>query len=82
MPSAITISDIQLFNTLKKKLGEKEAEELVEFVKTEIKAEIDATKATLATKEDLANTKNDLIKWVFAFFVTLALMIIGLYLKK
>jgi len=36
----------------------------------------------LATKEDLANTKVDLIKWIFALWVTLALMIIGLYLKK
>ena len=37
---------------------------------------------SFASKEDLAHTKVDLIKWVFAFFVTLALMILGLYLKK
>ena len=36
----------------------------------------------IATKKDLHQTKIDLIKWVFAFFVTLALMIIGLYLKN
>ena len=35
-----------------------------------------------ATKEDLANTKVEIIRWVFAFFATLALMIVGLYLKK
>ena len=45
-----------------------------------------------ATKEDLAklettlvqkigDSKTDMIKWVFAFFVTLALMIVGFYLK-
>jgi hypothetical protein len=48
---------------------------------------------TLATKEDLAReisrldlriseSKVDLIKWMFAFWVTLVLMLIGLYLKK
>jgi len=37
---------------------------------------------TLATKEDLANVKADMIKWFFAFFMGLALMIIGLYFKR
>jgi hypothetical protein len=47
----------------------------------------------LVTKEDLAKevsridvkiseTKDDLIKWIFAFWITLALMIVGLYLKN
>lgn len=46
-------------------------------------------KDVLATKEDVANirleikeSKLETIKWVFAFFVTLALMIVGLYFKK
>ena len=46
-------------------------------------------KDTLASKEDIAKleskiseTKVDLIKWVFTFFAVLAIMIIGLYLKK
>jgi hypothetical protein len=45
-------------------------------------------KDSLASKEDIANvrleikeTKTELIRWVFAFFVTLALMILGLYVK-
>ena len=43
---------------------------------------------TLATKEDIAKvevkiaeTKTDIIRWVFGFFVALMLAIIGLYLK-
>ena len=36
---------------------------------------------SIATKEDVANAKTDVIRWVFAFFVTLAAMIIGLYIK-
>ncbi|NWO28597.1 hypothetical protein [Capnocytophaga sp. oral taxon 903] len=35
----------------------------------------------LATKQDLAQAKLDIIKWVVELFITLALMIIGLYLK-
>ena len=54
-----------------------------------IESKISEKKDTLATKEDilkletkLAETKVDLIKWVFGFFMALALMVIGLYLKK
>ena len=36
----------------------------------------------LATKEDLANAKVDLIKWNFGFFVALMLMIVGLYFRN
>ena len=54
-----------------------------------IEAKINEKKDILATKEDIKNlkvkiaeTKVDLIKWVFAFFAALSLMIVGLYLKK
>jgi len=36
----------------------------------------------LASKEDLANIKHDLIKWILSIFVAVALMIIGLYFKR
>lgn len=29
----------------------------------------------------IAESKSDMIKWMFGFFITLALMIVGLYLK-
>ena len=35
-----------------------------------------------ATKDDLSQHKFDLIKWVFTFWISLAIMILGLYLKK
>jgi len=35
-----------------------------------------------ASKDNLAQTKYDLIKWMFTFSVSLAVMILGLYLKK
>jgi hypothetical protein len=42
----------------------------------------DEGRQLLATKEDLANAKTDIIRWVFAFFAMLAMMVIGLYLKN
>ena len=56
----MSVSEIQLFQILKNKLGEKEAEELVTFVKTEVKTEFENRKEILATKEDITNVKEDL----------------------
>lgn len=76
-----SITDIQLYKALKKKLGEREAEELVSFVRSTIDEKLEEQIPRLATKEDLANSKIDIIKWFVAFFITLALMIVGLYFK-
>lgn len=47
-----------------------------------IDGKFDNISTNYATKKDLAEQKTDIIRWVFAFFVTLALMILGLYIKK
>ena len=89
----ITTTDIQLYQILRQKMGEKEAEALVSFVDSKIKENNQSNLRTLVTKEDLAReigdvkvkmaeTKSDIIRWVFAFFVTLMLAIIGLYFKS
>ncbi len=78
----ITTTDIQLYQILKEKLGEKEAEALVTFVDAKIKDANEQSAKVLATKEDLANAKTEMIKWFFAFFMALAILIIGLYFKK
>ncbi len=96
----ITTTDIQLYEILKQKLGNKEAEALVNFVDARIKESNDQNLKTITTKEDLKNlelkltqqidetklkiaeTKTDIIRWVFAFFIPLMLAIIGLYVKK
>ena len=51
----MSVSEIQLFQILKSKHGEKEAEELVLFVKNEVKAEFENRKEGLATKEDISS---------------------------
>ena len=77
----MTISEIQLFNALKQKLGEAQAEHLVDFVKTEVKVELQQKTEHLATKEDLAKvgggleakiaqTETKIILWAFVFWAT------------
>lgn len=79
--AAITITEIQLFNVLKKKLGEQEAEQLVGFVQSEIKEEVKRKSEILATKEDLIEAKGSLetklaqmesklVLWAFVFWAT------------
>lgn len=76
----MTVSEIDLYNILKKKLGEKEADTLVSFVKTEVKTKFEDQKDYFSSKEDLANVKAelvekitafkaDIIKWMFIFWV-------------
>ena len=83
------MSDIQLFQILKQKIGETEAEALVSFVDGKIKDNNEANLNILSTKQDLLQLEirlkdkmTDQFKWVIGVFLTLAIMIIGLYLKK
>ncbi|WP_316796501.1 hypothetical protein [Pedobacter agri] len=76
----MSVTEIQLFQILKAKLGEQEAEELVSFVKTEVKAEFDNKREILATKEDLANSKADIIKWMFIFWIGQIAVTVGIIL--
>ena len=74
--------ELRVYEIFKNKLGEKEAETIIEYFEAKTEAKYQEKKDVLATKEDLSQTKVDLIKWIFGFFTALALMIVGLYLKK
>lgn len=76
----MTVSEVDLYNILKKKLGEKEADTLVSFVKEEVTSKFEDQKDFFSSKEDLANVKTelvekisnfkaDIIKWMFIFWV-------------
>jgi hypothetical protein len=85
--SVITMT--KLYELLAIKLDKEIAENLTNFIEQKISTELENKTAILATKEDLANTnlkisesKVDLIKWIFAFWITIVLMFIGLYLKN
>jgi len=81
----ITTTDIQLFQILRERLGEKEAESLVSFVDNKIKDNNETNLKVLATKEDIsllkhdiANLKSEILKWMFGMFIPLYLTIVGL----
>jgi len=76
----ITTTDIQLFQILKKKIGEQEAEALVTFVDAKLKETNEANLKILSTKEDIANLKSEMLKWMIGLFVPLYLTIIGLFI--
>ena len=80
---------LQLYELIRTKADEKTAKEAV----TAVEGIIDVRTKHLPTKEDLfkikdelkednRKTREDLIKWFVGMFITLALMIIGLYIKK
>ena len=87
------VAEIELYKILKTKFTEVEAETIVAGLEQTVTNTFESRKNEFATKEDIVKlesklelkiveTKVDLIKWVFAFFAALAVMIIGLYLKK
>ena len=78
---AISALELRVYEIFKSKLGEKEAESIIEYFSAKADAKYEEKKETLATKQDLSEAKVDLIKWIFGFFTVLALMITGLYLK-
>ena len=74
--------ELKVYEIFKNKLGEKEAETVIEQFEAKAEEKYMQKKDVLATKEDLANVKADMIKWFVALFMALAGMIIGLYFKK
>jgi hypothetical protein len=74
------VAEIELYEILKTKVGEKEAKTLVEYIETKVEKKFEEKKDILATKEDLANlrtdlmveiekTRSDIIKWMFLFWI-------------
>lgn len=84
MSQSLNISDIQLFNLLKVKFGEKEAEQFVSLIKEKVEETFENKKDSLATKDDIARleikiarlettiakTENKLVLWAFVFWAT------------
>ena len=81
--------ELKAYEIFKNKLGEKEAEIVLEYLDSKSEEKYQQKKDVLLTKEDkieliskIEGTKTDMIKSFVAFFVTLVLMIAGLYLKR
>ena len=65
----VVLSSIEMYNILKGKLGENEAKALTEYVENKVERSIEKEKDILATKIDLAETKSDIVKWMFIFWI-------------
>jgi diacylglycerol kinase family enzyme len=48
----MSISEITLYNILRKKFGEEETSNLVEFIKADVKDEVETKTSILLTKDD------------------------------
>ncbi|NTE00089.1 hypothetical protein G6M26_31495 [Agrobacterium tumefaciens] len=74
----MSVTEIQLFQILKAKLGEQEAEQLVSFVKAEGKSEFDNKREILATKEDIANMQKTIYVVGLIQFLAIIGSVIGI----
>lgn len=54
------VAEIELYEILKTKLGEKEAKTLVEYIEAKVGKELEVKKDILATKEDINALKEDI----------------------
>ena len=70
---ALVISEIKLYELLKARIGEKEAEAFIEIVESKVDKKFEEKTAVFATKEDIARletsiseSKLDVIKWTIA----------------
>ena len=71
------IASIDIFEALKTKFGEAEAKIIVKelekidaSVETRVDKKFEEAKTTLATKEDVANSRAEIIKWMFIFWAS------------
>jgi hypothetical protein len=69
------VAEIELYEILKEKIGEKEAKTLVEYIEAKVEKRFQEKKDILATKLDIEELrtemqkmKAEIIKWMFIFW--------------
>jgi len=72
----MVVSEIDLFEVLSQQLGAEKAKTLVHYVEAKVDKRLDEKTNIFATKEDIAKletriaeSKADLIKWMFVFWI-------------
>jgi outer membrane lipopolysaccharide assembly protein LptE/RlpB len=70
------VAEIELYEILKEKIGDKEAKTLVEYIEAKVEKKFEDKKDILATKLDIEELrtemqkmKADIIKWMFLFWI-------------
>ena len=70
--------ELKAYEIFKSKLGEKEAETLIEYFDTKVDDKLKSKSTVFLTKDD----KVDLIKWMVGFWIAQMAAIVGLYIRK
>ena len=82
--SALSITEV--YEMLSDKMGKETAKHLTLYIETTIDEKVSKATTPLATREQLtdklAETKIDLIKWMFAFWISQFAAILFYILKK
>lgn len=75
----MTITEIQLYDLLTEKLGKETAKSVTTYIEQKILKEVESESKHLATREDLEKGFKEQTRWILGVFITLSLMILGLY---
>jgi len=59
------VSIIKLYDLLKARIGEREAEAFIEILEKKVDEKFDEKKIILATKEDLSNMRSELLRTIY-----------------
>ena len=85
----IALSNIDLFNLLRQKIGETEAKAVTEYIEVQVTDKFETEKKYLATKEDIAivrkeiaESKADLLKWMIVLFAPFYIGMIVFLVKE
>lgn len=63
------VSEIQLYEALSEYLGKEKAKTITEYIESKVEKRLNEKTTVFTTKEDLANTKTEIIKWMFIFWI-------------
>ena len=74
-----TITITELYSLLSEKVGKETAQSLTAYIEQKIEKEVEHNTRHLATREDLEKGFKEQSRWMLGVFITLALMILGLY---
>lgn len=65
MKSYMVVSEIKLYELLKARIGEKEAEAFVEILEKKVENKFNDKKGELATKEDLSGLRSEILRTIY-----------------
>lgn len=74
-----TITITELYSLLTEKVGKETAQSLTAYIEQKIEKEVEHNTRHLATREDLEKGFKEQSRWMLGVFITLAILILGLY---